>query len=189
METTWISSPRRLSDSELIARVKDLACRERQATACLVAHLVELDERRLYLAEGCSCLFNYCVEVLHLSEHAAYNRIKVARTARTFPLVLERLARGSVNLTAVRLLSPVLTPENHRELLDKATHGKRQDVERLVARLRPSTAVASSVRKLPARAATCEGADGARSAAPVLDFSTANPDGAASQHDSSSLQG
>jgi hypothetical protein len=28
-----------------------------------------LHERQLYLAEGCSSMFTYCVQVLHLSEH------------------------------------------------------------------------------------------------------------------------
>src|SRR5439155_26446720 len=36
----------------------------------------------------------------------AYNRIEVARAARRFPVILDLLAEGSVNLTAVRLLAP-----------------------------------------------------------------------------------
>jgi hypothetical protein len=35
----------------------------------LLALLMELDARRLYLGEGCSSLFTYCTQVLHLSEH------------------------------------------------------------------------------------------------------------------------
>ncbi|MBI2246717.1 MAG: hypothetical protein HYU65_02075 [Armatimonadetes bacterium] len=70
-----LSSVSQLSNHELLARVKHLAEREREATASLIAHLAELDERRLYLAEGCSSLFTYCTQVLHLSEHAAYGRM------------------------------------------------------------------------------------------------------------------
>ena len=55
-----LSSVSQLSNQELLARVKSLAEGERQATAALIAHLAELDERRLYLAEGCSSLFTYC---------------------------------------------------------------------------------------------------------------------------------
>ncbi len=62
--------------------------REREATAALIAALGELDARRLYLAEGCSSLFTYCTQVLHLSEHAAYGRIEAARAARKWPVVL-----------------------------------------------------------------------------------------------------
>ncbi|MBI3997981.1 MAG: hypothetical protein HY355_03030, partial [Armatimonadetes bacterium] len=50
----------RLSDYDLLARVKDLAQREREATVALIVHLAEIDERRLYLAEGYPSLFTYC---------------------------------------------------------------------------------------------------------------------------------
>lgn len=82
-----------LSDRELLAEVKLAAGREREATARLVALLAQLDERRLYLGEGCSSLFTYCTQVLHLSEHAAYGRIEAARAARRFPVVLDLLVR------------------------------------------------------------------------------------------------
>jgi hypothetical protein len=48
-----LSSCGALSDADLLATVKQLAARERHATAQLVASLVELDTRRLYLGEGC----------------------------------------------------------------------------------------------------------------------------------------
>ena len=71
MNSQMLSSVTRLSDDALISRVKQLAAQEREATVALIAHLAELDARRLYLAEGCSSLFTYCTQVLHLSEHAA----------------------------------------------------------------------------------------------------------------------
>ncbi len=144
-----LSAVAQLSDPELLAGVTQLAAREREATAALVAHLAELDARRLYLAEGCSSLFTYCTQVLHLSEHAAYGRIEAARVARRFPVILERLAEGAVTLTTVGLLASHLTPENHRELLDMARHKGKRQVEELVARLRPQPPVPSSVRRLP----------------------------------------
>jgi hypothetical protein len=59
-----------LTDGEVLARVHDAVRVERVATAHLIALLIELDVRKLYLAEGCSSLFTYCTQVLHLSEHA-----------------------------------------------------------------------------------------------------------------------
>ena len=142
-----------LSDDALIAEVGRLAEHERQATAHLIASLAELDARRLYLGQGCSSLFTYCTQVLHLSEHAAYGRIEAARAARRFPVVLELLDDGSVTLTAVGLLAPHPTAENHRELLDSARHKSKRDVEHLVASLRPRPPVASNVRRLPSQKA------------------------------------
>ncbi len=149
MDPTILSTVGQLSNDELLARVKQLAEREREVTASLIAHLAELDERRLYLAEGCSSLFTYCTQVLHLSEHAAYGRIEAARVVRRFPVLLERLENGSVNLTTVGLLASHLTVENHRELLDMVRHKSKRQVEELLARLRPQPPVRPSVRRLP----------------------------------------
>lgn len=139
-----------LSDRELLAEVNRLAASEREATARLVASLAEVDARRLYLSEGYSSLFIYCTQMMHLSEHAAYNRIEAAQAARRFPLILERLADASIHLTAIRLLAPKLTAENHRAMLDAARHKSKRDVEHLLAQMNPEPDVAPSVRKLPA---------------------------------------
>src|SRR5690348_13279848 len=120
--STEITLHSSLSDAELLVEVKALAGAERHATARLIAVLSEVDARRLYLAEGCSSLFTYCTQVLHLSEHAAYRRIEAARTARKWPVLLELLADGSVHLTTITLLAPHLTTENHRDLLAAARH-------------------------------------------------------------------
>ena len=159
-----LASLRRLSDADLVARVKSLVARERRATALLVAHLGELDTRDIHLRAGYSSLFAYCRDALGLSEHEAYNRIEVARAARRFPVILEWLAAGSVNLTAVRLLAPHLTPENHRSALESARGKKKGEVEEIVARLSPRPDIAASVRKLAASQPASPLAEGFESA-------------------------
>src|SRR5437667_12229296 len=129
--------PSRLSNEELLAEVTRLAGCEREATAALIAHLAEFDARRLYLGLGFSSLFAYCTEALRLSEHEAFNRIEAARAARKFPVILGLLSAGSVNLTAVRLLAPHLTPENCERTLAAAPAKTKREVEELVARLTP----------------------------------------------------
>jgi hypothetical protein len=116
-EVMSIHIPVELSNDQLLAELNRFASNEIQATAQLVAHLAELDARGLYAALGFSSLFTYACEVLHLSEHEAYNRIEAARLARKFPVVLDLLGDGQVNLTTLRLLAPHLTPDNHGELL------------------------------------------------------------------------
>ena len=140
-----------LSDDDLLAVVKQLAADERRATAALIRSLIEIDARRLYLREGCSSLFTWCVQVLGLDEGAAYNRIEVARAARRFPELLARLDDGSLTLTAARLLAPHLTQDDCHEVL-AAAHGKtKRDVERLVASLVPKPDVRGIVRRMPER--------------------------------------
>jgi hypothetical protein len=140
-----------LSDADLLVEVRQLVSTEQKATARLIAALGELDARRPYLGEGCSSLFTYCTQVLHLSEHAAYGRIEAARAARKWPIVLELLATGSLHLTAVSLLRPHVTDENHRDLLAAAGHKTKCQVEEIIAKLRPQPRVSSTVRKLPTR--------------------------------------
>src|SRR3990170_6047 len=91
----------RLSDKALLARIATLVDTERGVSVELIAHLAELDTRDAYIGQGARSLYLYCIQILHLSEHAAYNRIAAARAARMFPVVLDFLADGSVNLTTV----------------------------------------------------------------------------------------
>jgi len=133
-----------LTDADLLVRVHELTHQDHQAAARFVAHLAEFDARQLYLAEGFPSLFTYCTQVLHFSEYTAYRRIEAARVARRFPVVLDRIADGSVHLTAITLLAPHLTPENHLALLESARHRTRRQIEWILSRLAPG-------RERPAR--------------------------------------
>src|SRR5881396_874016 len=149
MQTDTLSSIARLSDSELVTRVKHLAGREREAMAEIIAHLGEIEARDLFAREGYKSLFEYCRETFRFSEQETYNRIAAARTARRFPVTLELLADGSINLTTVRLLAPHLSAENHRTVLEAARGKRTHEVEKIVASLAPKPDVADSIRKLP----------------------------------------
>jgi 5-methylcytosine-specific restriction endonuclease McrA len=146
--------PAHLPDRDLLAEVARVAASEREATSALVALLAEVDARRLHLAEGCSSLFTYCTDRLHLSEQAAYHRIHAARAVRRFPTILSCLRDGSVTLSAVTLLAPHLTVENHERLLAAARHRSTRDVELLVRSLAPLPDVRASVRRLPTATGT-----------------------------------
>src|SRR6185436_13770872 len=115
-----------------------------------MAHLAEVARRELHLGLGYGSLFAYCTGALRLSQHAAYNRIEVAKAARRFPVVLERLAGGSVCLTAVRLLAPHLSDANCVAVLDEAGGKRKEEVAEIVARLAPRADVPASLRRLPA---------------------------------------
>lgn len=155
MQNDILASLPQLTDTDLVGRVKALIARERDATAEIVAHLAELATRDVHLRAGYPSLYVYCRDALGLSEWEAYNRIEVAQTARRFPLVMDLLAQGAVSLTAVRLLAPHLTADNHREVLAEASGKRKAQIEVMVARLSPRPDVRGSVRRLPrlARAA------------------------------------
>ena len=152
MNENLLITASRLSDETLLARVELLVSRERGVSVELIAHLAELETRDVYLGKGVKSLYLYCTEILHLSEHAAYNRIAAARAARTFPVILDLLADGSLNMTTVTLLAPHLTPENHRAVLAEATHRSKDEVKVIQSRLAPRPDVPSTIRRLPTSA-------------------------------------
>ena len=148
--TTMDTSFRDPADHPLLDAAKRLAAEERRATAALLRALMEIDDRRLYLGEGCSSMFAYCTQVLHLSEGGAYNRLEAARAARVYPVILDLFAQSAVTLTSVRLLAPHLTADNHAAVLTAARHKSKRQIEELVASLRPRPDAPAIVRQLPA---------------------------------------
>ena len=179
----------RLSNRELLLHVTSLAASERESTVELVGHLAELDARKLYVAEGYGSLFAYCTGPLQLAEHAAYNRIEASRLSRRFPVVLDLLTDGSLNLSTLRLLAPHLRPDNFETLVSRARHRSKREVEALVAELAPQPDVPASVRKLPLpkliaalpRESPLNGAEMTTTAAPATAI------GSASQPEGSSI--
>ena len=157
-----------IPDDELLRRLADLLRQCRRTEADLVAHIGEVDARRLYAREASPSMFAYCTERLHLSDAEGYLRIAAARASREHPVLLEMLADGRLHLTAIAKLAPHLTPENRDELLERATHRTKREIEELVAEIAPRPDAATVVRRLPEpRAATLA------APAPTLDSSAA----------------
>ncbi len=143
-----ISRSSKISDDELIRRLTELLTKSRRVEAELVAHNGEVDSRRLYASKA-SSMFVYSTEVLNFSEHEAYLRITVARAARRHPILLEMLADGSLHLSGIAKLVPVLTETNRETLLARAVHQSKRKIEELVAELSPKPDVPATMRKLP----------------------------------------
>ena len=72
-----------------------------------------------------------------------------ARAARRYPVILELFEQGTITLTAVRLLAPHLTDENHVAVLKSATHKSKREIEGLVCALKPRPDAPAVVRRLP----------------------------------------
>lgn len=139
-----------LSDAELLGQLTTTLARSRRSEAKLVAEIAEVDRRRLYAHEACPSMFAYCTGVLHLSEPAAYLRIAAARASRDYPELLEMLGDGRLHLSGIVKLAPHLTRENCDDLLARATHRSKREIEELVAELAPKPDVPPVIRKLPA---------------------------------------
>jgi hypothetical protein len=139
-----------LPDPVLLRQLAALVAQDRATTAALLAHLAEVDARRLYLPAAHPSMFSYCVHTLGLAEDAAYKRIQAARTARQFPTIFAMLADGRLHLSAVVLLAPYLTTENADELLAAAAHRSKAGLEQLLAQRFPRTELLPLVAAVPA---------------------------------------
>ena len=138
-----------LSDDVLLARLREVLARSRRVEADLVAHIAEVDARRLYLREACPSMHVYATERLHLSDAEAYLRITVARVSRRVPVALAMLADGRLHLSAITKLAPHLRNEGAEALLVRAARRSKREIELLLAELAPKPDVPSLVRRLP----------------------------------------
>ena len=122
-----------LSDSEVLSSTVALIGERRRITAALVAHLAEIDQRRIHLRESYSSLYDFCTNKLEMSSGSACRHINGARLGQQFPVVLEHLRDGTLSLTNLELLRKHLTPDNHAELFAAAGRKKREQVAEMLA--------------------------------------------------------
>jgi hypothetical protein len=141
-----------LGNEQLLAALAQLVRRENDALSDLLAHLAELDERRLYLELGFPSLFAYCTEMLGFCKSSAGRRIAAARVCRRYPAAFARVARGELQLSVLSVLAQHLDLENATELFDACSSKSYEQVELLLAVRFPKPDVRDSVRRLPTRA-------------------------------------
>lgn len=140
------------TDDHLLEHLAGLIATSNSTTADVLAHLAEIDRRKLYAPQGYSSLFAYAMS-LGLSESAVYKRIQCARLALRLPVVFAVVAKGEVHLSGLALLAPHLTEANHLELLAAARHQSKRRIEELVAaHVKPPDAPAR-LRRSPGQAA------------------------------------
>src|SRR5450631_3416751 len=137
METGAFWDLRRVSNSQLRSQLGSLLASGYRTEARIIAHIAEVEERKLHLKEGSSSLFEYCVKQLGLSESEAFHRLTAARFARRFPVVFAMIERREIHLSGVCLLRDHLTQENHAELLAEASNKTKLQVQELLARRFP----------------------------------------------------
>lgn len=128
---------RRMKDVDLIAELKFLVAREKRNLAGLLIHLAEYDLRRLYRDAGYPSLFAYCVKSLGYDENTAYRLITAGRVIKRYPAACPLVASGDLTLTAILVLSPVLTDGNQERLLAEVKGKSRRELETIVAGIAP----------------------------------------------------
>src|SRR5258708_33437726 len=122
-----------LGNSELLAGLSDLVRRSNELTGDVLAHLAELEERKLHLELGFTSTFAYCVEAFGMSEGAAGRRVTGARVCRRFPEAFALVARGELHLSALCELASHLNLENASHVVDAWRRKNRPQIEKPIA--------------------------------------------------------
>ncbi|HTQ47806.1 MAG TPA: HNH endonuclease, partial [Polyangiaceae bacterium] len=142
-----------LSDAQLLDGLKTLCGQGRVVLARLLAHLVEVEERRLHLEASCPSMFQFCVQRLGMSEDEACRRIHAARLARRFPDLLVRIERGELTLSTIALLQDALTETSYEELVHAASGKTKAEVQALLAKASPRPDVPAAITAIPVQSA------------------------------------
>ena len=79
METGVFWELRSMSDDTLRSQLTLLLASGYRTEARIIAHLAEVDERKLYLKDGSESLFAYCTLRLGLSSSEAFHRTTAAQ--------------------------------------------------------------------------------------------------------------
>jgi len=127
-----------LTDSELLAVLKELSIKENQTTVEILLHLAEVDKRRLYLEHGFSSLFAYCVTgPLKYSEGAAQRRIAAARLVARYPELVELLLRKELSISTLSIVAGIVEDDNKEEVIRAVAGKSRREVDLFMAGFRP----------------------------------------------------
>lgn len=138
-----------LSDKTLLDETLALVKVERQTTAKILEYLSEIDRRRLWLKEGYSSLFDFCVQHLNYSEGEAARRIQSARCVERIPAVKPLLETNSISLTGVSLIAPFVTEANAPKLLAEVEGKSRREIEQVLHREFPESRPPEEFLKIP----------------------------------------
>jgi hypothetical protein len=87
------------TDNVLVADLKALVVKERETLTEILNYLIEVENRRIYLARGYSSLFAFLTSELGYSESAAQRRIEGMRLLRDLPEAEEKIEKGELSLT------------------------------------------------------------------------------------------
>jgi hypothetical protein len=104
-----------VSDEQLVASLRALLSADGRNEARVVAHLAEVEARRIHLKDSAPSLFEYCQKQLGLSDNQAYYRIAAARVAQRFPVKPKNGVRLSSDTAAAAHPSSPEQPVASRE--------------------------------------------------------------------------
>ncbi|MFO0585309.1 MAG: hypothetical protein U0229_23765 [Anaeromyxobacter sp.] len=135
---------------KLHGEIGELVDGERHDLVEFLRKIDALDQGRGYCEFNCGSTFEYITKVWHLCEGTAWHRVNAMRYLRRFPQLAEEIASGRLNLSQLKIIGPLLTPENADDLFARAAGLSYRKTEELAVSIKPKAVPADGVRKLPA---------------------------------------
>ena len=128
----------RLKSKDLLENLDSLNQRERKLKVNVLLYLREIDRRKLYLEQGYSSMFDFCIKYLKYSESTAVRRIKAERALGRSKRIIKMLLSGEMTVTGLSRIEPICRPENTEAILEKAAGCSCRELDILRARHCPS---------------------------------------------------
>jgi 5-methylcytosine-specific restriction endonuclease McrA len=129
---------RKLADVDVVGALDRLMVKDRRLGADIVAHLLVVKERSIYLDLGHPSIVAYCEERLGCSKDMAFKRSAAVRVAERNPEVLEWLLTGEMTLSGLAVLA---SHRDDRDLVRSACGKSKRQIEELVAATYPDDAL------------------------------------------------
>ncbi|MBI1862179.1 MAG: HNH endonuclease [Deltaproteobacteria bacterium] len=123
-----------ICDETLLVETKTAVLKEKTQTSRVLDYLGEVDRRRLWLKEGYASLYDFCIRYLGYSEGETHRRIQACRLSQKVVEVKPLLENGTLSLTSLTLLSPVLEKSNAQDLLPKVINKPSREVADILAK-------------------------------------------------------
>ena len=108
MNTNMNMNLKRLTNSNLDQNLRKLVATERELLVEILAHIAEVDRRKLHLAMAYPSLFEYLTKHIGYSNGSAQRRIDAARLSNDVPDLGATLESGKINLSQVTLLQKTI---------------------------------------------------------------------------------
>ena len=118
-------------------RALEISTRYQRAESELIDALEQVESHHVYLHMGRSSLFQYGVHDLKLSENVVYNLITIMRKSREIPELKSEIQQGNINLSNARRIVPILTLENKKEWIEKASKLSQCALEKEIVKIKP----------------------------------------------------
>ncbi|MBI1859611.1 MAG: HNH endonuclease [Deltaproteobacteria bacterium] len=137
-----------ICDEILLTETKAAVLKEKTQTSRVLDYLAEVDRRRLWLKEGYASLYDFCIRYLGYSEGETHRRVQACRLSQKVVEVKPLLENGTLSLTSLTLLSPVLEKANAQDLLPKVINKPSREVADILAKEFPEKIQKKEILKI-----------------------------------------